>query len=475
MNIRRKALLTIAGTLLVLIAALYLVLARLLAAGFSRIEERDARLDMERVREAVAGQIGGICQKANDWAYWDDAYAYAADRNPGFLKTNVAPSAFSGLDVDFILFFDTDGQPISLSGYDPVSAAMAPVAPALLASHFGSSSALTRHADIKSRHSGVLLTDGLAPAFFCSMPILTTDGQGPIRGAVVFGGYLDARRKENLARLTRIDLALIGENEPGFTPEVRASAARLATDGAIAVEILDEGLLVGDMRFNDTAGQRALIARARLPRAIHAQERATMRLVMIALLVLGGVCAIAMIALIEGVVLRRLATLGRAVDALTESCDFKRRIGAAGGDEIARVGQSIDGLLAAVQQVMFVGAEAEERYNVLRDLSPLAFGGFDPIDAVGDRPDLRCAEVSEAWTSLVGRPREALIGRCISEMDGFDLPPNWRDVLRQVLAAHQPAAIELTLARAQRRVRLTVICCRAERVWIWIEPLTAND
>jgi len=62
-----------------------------------------------------------LAKVANDWAYWDDASAFARDRNQGFVESNCSDiatlSAVSGIDP--LAYYDRDGQPLFQEVYHP--------------------------------------------------------------------------------------------------------------------------------------------------------------------------------------------------------------------------------------------------------------------------------------------------------------------------------------------------------------------
>ena len=62
---------------------------------------------------------------------------------------------------------------------------------------------------------------------------------------------------------------------------------------------------------------------------------------------------ILVILLVERVVIRRVARLSASVTGFTEAFNFEGRVDAGGSDEISKLGTSINGLLAACEQLMF--------------------------------------------------------------------------------------------------------------------------
>jgi sensor domain CHASE-containing protein len=410
MSIRARTLLFLGAVMAVLVIALHLILSRAVTAGFDRVEQDAARLNLERLREAWQGQVDSLCQKATDWAFWDDSYRFVQDRDPLFVKTNLdAVTTFQGMKIHAILFFDAGGNLIHAGGYDSSRDDLAPVPPPLLERHFAPGSPLLRHAGTDSSHSGLLFTPGVPPVTFCSMPILTTEGEGPIRGSVVFVRNFDQVQQETLAKATRLELQFAPGGDstspdgtrvpPGFVP---GEPLLLAEGG--------ETRLRGFTSFPDAYGRQQMVASATMDRDIHRQARATLGYMVGALLFLGIVTAGAMALFMDRLLLSRLAVLARQVEEITSSFQFSHRVTQEGRDEFAILAGAVNSLLAAVQQVEHHGVESGIKYHALLDGMPLAAAYVGSAGSPGAGTSLRILEGNRAMAELLGLGPEGMVG-----------------------------------------------------------------
>jgi sensor domain CHASE-containing protein len=57
-------------------------------------------------------------QTAQDWAQWDDAYSFVSGNNPGFETNNLPPNIFTRLNLNLIIFVNSDGKIIYGKAYD---------------------------------------------------------------------------------------------------------------------------------------------------------------------------------------------------------------------------------------------------------------------------------------------------------------------------------------------------------------------
>jgi hypothetical protein len=230
---------------------------------------------------------------------------------------------------------------------------MAAALPAqLLAARFGPESPLIAFLAINDSKRGILVGEGhRRPLLFCSQPIVKSSGLGPSRGTMVFGAWLTEARQRTLEKLTRLSLSFRTSGTPAAPPAAPGSGFPIATES--------EDVLAGLAEFPDPGGRGALVVQASLPREVHREARRTLGAVMLALAVVGGVLGAATLLLLEILVLRRLAAMSAAVKGITDRFEFEARVDDSGSDEISRLGRSVNGLLAAMEQATSSGDAAD--------------------------------------------------------------------------------------------------------------------
>lgn len=350
MTIRRRTLTMMGLTLASLVGVLYLVLSGIVRSGFGAVEQRDAARDLEQVRQAFSHELDVIQQKTHDWAHWDDTYAFVLDGNDAYRRANLENITFTGMNLDFLVVADTGGRLVTAIARAERSGPPQALAPAFTAAHFLPDSPLLSQAPGDPGHRGVLLTPGLPPALFCSLPITRTDGSGDIRGSLVFGRFFDAGRQEAFSRLVKLDVRFgeDGAPEPGAARGTALPGLERA--GGAALREVDGATLRGYLSWPDFYGRESLLAQVSIPRDIHRQAQASLRALLIALIVAGTAFAAVFTALVERIVLRRVSALSADIGRIAPRFDFSARVAADGGDEIAALGQRINTLLAAVEQ-----------------------------------------------------------------------------------------------------------------------------
>jgi sensor domain CHASE-containing protein len=357
MSIRTKTILSLFITMVVLTVFLYFALHFIVSRGFAVVENDSANENIERVRASFATEIENLCIKTSDWSTWDDSYKFIEDRNSEYMQSNVAPSSMSGLNLAALVYFDKSSAVATSTGYDPESDQLENVPARIMAEHFAKGSAIARHSKPDSEHSGLLFTEGSSPLIFCSKPILPTSGKGEIRGAIVFARFFDEAVHKNLMRTTKLALAFTEENGNGFKEPIAPILRKLPEPNSRFVDGSDPTTLVGYTRLMDFYGNKSLIARIAMPRHILKQAEASCQYLALSLIVFGFAFIAVTIALVENVVLKRLAKLNADVTRITETFDFSSRVDSKAEDELGKLGLCINRLLAAVAQIQHVRNE----------------------------------------------------------------------------------------------------------------------
>jgi len=108
-----------------------------------------------------------------------------------------------------------------------------------------------------------------------SRPIITSQYQGPIRGALIMGRYLGREEIARLGELTHLPLQILSTNDPDRKNEVLACTKQITSSASIHLDREQKNLLVGHILLNDVYGRPAAVVRVDLPRQITQQGKQT--------------------------------------------------------------------------------------------------------------------------------------------------------------------------------------------------------
>src|SRR5688572_5887034 len=100
MTLRQKSLITIAITLMSLLAVLYITSSRILMASFAHMEEQSTEESVARVRSTISDTIAKINSTATDWSAWDDTYNFIQNGNKKYVEDNFLDDSIKVLNIN---------------------------------------------------------------------------------------------------------------------------------------------------------------------------------------------------------------------------------------------------------------------------------------------------------------------------------------------------------------------------------------
>ena len=403
-GILTKALIIICSVVITLTTGLILTSYRLVTTRFHALETAEARTNVERVNNELDNALHGIATTVGDWAPWDDTYQFAADLNPDYIDNNLSLDSFKVLRLNFILIFDARDELIFRQFYDLHGDRKVAPDPAVI-NAIASQRQLFRHVSEKSRISGLVMTPS-SPVLLASAPIVTSKFTGPVRGTLIFGGYLDPQKVARIGEQTRLLLQMqpcSGEQEvsrvfPASQPGGGAANQRFA------VQATDDQTLRVQALINDIAGQPALVLTITQPRPIYRQGLAMWQEHTLSMGVMGVFFILALVVLLYRGILRHLTTLTSQVEQVAQGGSPDLRVTVESGDEIGHLAARINTMLAALQQ--YQGRQqADERH--LKNIIDSVHCGIMIVAA----EDRRIMAINRAGAAMLDRGSDEVVGQ----------------------------------------------------------------
>ncbi len=377
MNLRLKIPLLMGAALVVLIAVIYITLRTILLKNITQLEERDMGRNIERVTDAINSEISRLNSTTGDYATWDDTYKFIFDRNKEYVKTNINSETMLNLKIDLISFFDLKGDIVTGGNSDSKEGAVLP----LLKEQkkiLEQNKIITRHNGLDSEKKGLLLMHG-SPFMFASRPIIKSNFEGPIRGSVIMGKYIDSSEIAKLSTVTHIkfilsilDSAVLKKNN--CPPEILTHLKKTIAFAALPI---DSKTINGFKILNDVDGQPALLLMLSENRDIYKQGSRTLKYLLISLILIGLVFIITTLLILEIQVLRRLTHLNRDIQIIKSNRNMQSRITLIGSDEIAALAMEINRMLEALERSNLGIRESEKKFRLTFESSKNAILWID--------------------------------------------------------------------------------------------------
>jgi len=266
------------------------------------IDRTIATQQLFRVRWALREMTDQLLRLAEDWAYWDDMYAFAGEADSAFVERNLVPSTFERLQVDGIGYVGTNGV---------LWAALAP-------REYGEEEARVIRRDEgeglvralagpiqgiqKEGYGGLIVHEG-DPWLVACAPILTSRQEGPARGVLVMARRLSDERLQGIRRVVDSSFQL-GTAHPRWPPE------------KVHIQAISPLHLIGHIGISDLVGTGRLVATVTVPRTAFLLSLRTFALAVGGTVVVGIGLWLLMVGLLDRWVFRALA---ESVTRLRES------------------------------------------------------------------------------------------------------------------------------------------------------------
>lgn len=365
MSLYRRTLLIICAVFVGLLLIACALSHTVVMDGFANLEKDKAALNAERILYVLDEKLTYLDATAHDWAAWDDTYAFIQDGNKNYIDTNLLDTTFTYLELNLILFINSDGQIVFGKAFDLEGKREVPL-PQGLQEHLYAGAPLVNYNTAESSVTGIiLLPDG--PMLVASRPILPSDEQGPVRGRLIMGRYLNAAEVEKLAQMVRLPVTLYSANDPQAPVDFQIAGLPLAQKMLTFAKELSSDTIAGYGLVNDIYGKPALILRVDMPRDIYSRGKNTVNSFLILFVICGLVSSIIALAALDRLILSRLARLSRSVVEVGKSGYLSGRVPMIGNDEISRVAGSINEMLVKLEQSQMALRDSEARLKNIVD------------------------------------------------------------------------------------------------------------
>lgn len=227
--------------------------------------------NVERARNILDVEIQQISTTAGDYAGWDDAYAFVQNRDPAFVTSNLDDAIYGKLRLNIFIFCDGSGTVIYGRAFDYRNNHPLPM-PASLSMHLAPGSKLVSHPATESSVAGLLrLPEGLM--LVVSRPVLTSKYEGPVRGALIAGRFLDHAEIARLSEETLLDLKVVDFAAIRGDNVLRGVLRQLPDTRTVHVQATSTDTIAGYSLLRDIYGADTALVQVSAPRQIVRQGR----------------------------------------------------------------------------------------------------------------------------------------------------------------------------------------------------------
>ncbi len=359
MSLRKQSFLFIAISVIGLVIFLAFTSKSIFLESYRKLEEKDTREAVEIALSSIYSDLSDVGSVAGDWAPWNETYAFINGEDPDYIQNNLMDETLINLQVNLMMFVDTEGKVVYEKDLDFETGT-----PAFNASDLsrliGTDSPLLGLTDPRTVKTGIAaLPEG--PLLVASAPVVTSLYEGPIAGTFIVGRLLSGAEISRIAQVLRMNLVVQDlDNEEG-NPDAQFARSALSMDGQIVVQTTERDTIAGYALMEDIRGNPALFVRVERARDIYHQGESTViffTLVTVAFAL--GICSLG-VGMIQRVIVSRVERLSREIGEIGSSRNLSTRVSVGGAKELTSLEEEINRTLAALARSETALRESEER------------------------------------------------------------------------------------------------------------------
>jgi sensor domain CHASE-containing protein len=353
MKMRNKVLLIVAALMITIFLALQLIVSTVILQSFVTLEEQKTTESVIRTTNLLSNELADISSRVSDWAFWDDTYNFVQTLNDSYISANLDNSVFVNLRLNLMLFINTSGnivygKAVELNNDTQIAL------PQNIDSEISSNPSLWNFTTTDSKTEGIILLSQ-EPTIFSSQPILTSQNEGPIRGALIMGRYIDSSEISYLSSTLRFTLVISRFDDPHIPSDFQVARSSLSNTTPTFVEPLNADSVGGYTLINDVFSNPALILRIDQPRDIYKEGLTTTTYFIALVAALCMIFGAAMIILLQKGMLSPLSKLTKSVKEMgirEYSSDASSRLGTDETSILAgAIKDAISQRLAAIEEL----------------------------------------------------------------------------------------------------------------------------
>ncbi len=328
-----------------------------------------------------------------------------------------------------LLFIDTSGQIVYGKAIDLQSLEERPV-PEDLISYLSRNDVLWNHSDITSIVSGVILLDK-NPLLISSKPILTSLGEGPIRGALLAGRYLDSEELDSLSHITHLPIEISRVEDSNMPPDSQIALSSLSNKNSIFQNPINSSYIGAYSLIRDVEDSPILIIKTSLFRDVYLQGQESIVAIALSLISIGGAFSVLVWFTINRLIISPLTLLDKQVKSISKNPQGSNLLQVKGTDEFSSLANSVNVMVSSLEKAQKLSAVghlttmvAHDLRNPLQSINTAAFGLKRKLNSTPDEGVFKLLNLIEESVKysdkiindLLDYSRELHLDLCVSEL-----------------------------------------------------------
>lgn len=292
--------------------SLLLIMVYLINTRFFMAEKDLAEKDMDRVVNAFQVQTENLRVIVTDYAFWDETWNYAMNRNPDYIQANLDDAACKNLKISLFAIYNQEGTQIGMKYYNAMgeSASFSYLPEKITDSEILQTLIVQKSALVRFGEDIMILS---------SSSILPTANNGPVAGLMLMGKIVNDEIIQSICKQTRVDTKIVPEKR-GDVVLVNGKYPHIQTG---LFQDLGDSTMTGYISFVLKNDEPILLLQTKTPLELRAQGISLINLIISLFVVYAIVIILFMNFLFQYMISRPLSLLEKTLSHLTLNANFQ--------------------------------------------------------------------------------------------------------------------------------------------------------
>jgi PAS domain S-box-containing protein len=327
-------------------SAIYEVSQKIMLDNIAISENKEAESNAQRFITNLNLVLQSINSTDNDWSSWDDTYQFIENNNTAYIDSNLPDETFIHLGLNVMLFINQSRQLVFGKAVDLENQKNIDLQDTEISQIVNNNFLYTND---HSQSEGGLILFADTPMLVISQPILTSADEGPVRGALIMGRFLDKSQSNVLAQAVGLPFEIFAIGTSQMPLDFQLASKSLSPTEPVFAQVKNETNVAGYVLLQDVSGAPIVIARVDSYRSAYLQATTSLNYLLVSFIVLGIVIFAVTAILLDKVVLSRVSQITRDVTKIDPKNEQRNYVYIKGNDELSNLGCKINGMITVIQ------------------------------------------------------------------------------------------------------------------------------
>ena len=314
--------------------------------SYVELEEKFIINRVLRAEKLINDSVNNLNSLCLDWAHWDDSYQFVEDKNEEYINSNFADpeTSLKTLKIDMIIYINQKGEIIYSKFYD-FKEGLEKLLPQELVNTILSGTAFqdpSNPIENKNVKGLLLLNDNIL--ILSSNSILTSTNQGPSKGILLMGYFLDDEIAD-LSSITDAEIHLFNLNNAQNYTEFFNILNEITNKNSIKIVYQEPSKYNGFDVLQDIFGNDIILLKVSGIREIYLHGKTTTLTLALIVAISSLVLSILTLFTLNIFFFRRIHNLSSSIKKIGDERDMSKRLGIEGNDEITFIAKDINKML----------------------------------------------------------------------------------------------------------------------------------